>query len=242
MATVAIVQARMRSTRLPGKVMLDLAGEPMLVRCMRRIQRCRLVDSVVVATTRDPADESIVELSHEHGWNCFRGSESDVLDRYYSAACVYSASVIVRITSDSPLIDPALGDRVISEFMDRQPGLDYACNFLPKRSFPRGLDIEVFKFAILEAAWKEAGDPASREHVTPYIYRNQDRFRVHGVLNDLDQSSMRWTVDTVEDLAFVNRIYGHFGHDRFSSDDVLDLLKIHPDWLGLNSSIVQKKF
>ena len=240
MTVIGIVQARMGSTRLPGKVMLDLAGDPMLVRCMRRIQRCKTITKVVVATTIHSADDRIVQLSNEYGWDCYRGSEDDVLDRYYKAAMAHSADVVVRITSDCPMIDTAIVDRVVKEFMERRQELDYACNFLPKRTFPRGLDTEVMHFETLERVWRADNDPASREHVTPYIYRNPSRFRIHGIMGESDQSSLRWTVDTAEDLVFVRLIYEHFGHDHFSSQEVLDVLADHTEWSDLNCSVRQK--
>ena len=240
MRVVAIIQARMSSTRLPDKVLLDLAGEPMLARCLNRTSHAQTLDEVVVATTVQPADEAIVHLCAERGWPCFRGSEEDVLDRYYRAAVTHQADVVVRITSDCPLIEPEIVDRVVQEFLDLQPGVDYACNVLPRRTFPRGLDTEVMRFDVLEQACREDDNPAWREHVTPYIQRNPDLFRIHGVMNEVDYSHMRWTVDTPEDLAFVRRIYEHFGHDRFSWREVLAVLEEHPEWLKINQHIQQK--
>lgn len=240
MRVVAIIQARMGSTRLPGKVLLDLAGEPMLVRDMNRLFRAKTLNDVVVATTVEPADDAIVDLCQERDWPYFRGSEEDVLDRYYRAAQEYQADAVVRVTSDCPLIEPQVVDRVVREFLDRQPEVDYVANTLTPRTFPRGLDIEVMRFDALEQAWHEDNNPAWREHVTPYIRRHPDRFQSYGVLNDEDLSHMRWTVDTPEDLAFVRRIYEHFGHDRFSWQGVLALLETHPEWLDINRDVQQK--
>src|SRR5262249_12160461 len=172
MRTVAIVQARMGSSRLPGKVLQDLGGEPMLARVLSRLGRSRTLDEVVVATTTEPADDILERFCQERGRPCFRGSEHDVLDRYYKAATAERAAVVVRITSDCPLIEPAIVDRVVAEFQERQPGIDYASNVLPRRTYPRGLDTEVMSFAALDRAWHEDHVPASREHVTPYIYRH----------------------------------------------------------------------
>lgn len=240
MRIVAIIQAHMGSIRLPGKVLLDLAGMPMLVRDMNRLARAETLDKVVVATTVKPADDAIACLCDKRNWLCFRGSEEDVLDRYYRAAVDHEADVVVRITSDCPLIDPEIVDRVVREFLDLQPELDYASNVFPKRMFPRGLDAEVMRFDALEQAWHEDDNPAWREHVTPYIRRNPGLFRIHGIMSEVDHSHMRWTVDTVEDLAFVCRIYNHFGHDHFSWQDVLAVLKEHPEWLEINRSVQQK--
>lgn len=240
MKVVAIIQARMGSTRLPGKVLLDLAGEPILGRVMNRTQRAQTLVEVVVATTVQPVDDAIVRLCAERGWPCFRGSEEDVLDRYYQTAMAHQADVVVRITSDCPLIEPEVIDRVVREFLDLQPEVDYSCNVLPRRTFPRGLDTEVMRFDVLERAWREDHNPAWREHVTPYIYHNPDLFRIHGVTNEVDYSHLRWTVDTPEDLDFVRRIYDHFGHDHFTWQEVLEVLEEHPEWLEINRTVQQK--
>lgn len=240
MKVVAIIQARMGSGRLPGKVLLELAGEPMLSRVVSRVRRAEKVEDVVVATTTLDPDGIIEQLCAQHRWPCFRGSEDDVLDRYYRAALAYSADAVVRITSDCPLIDPAIVDQVVQAFVDRQPGLDYAANTLPPRTFPRGLDIEVVRFEALECAWREDRNPAWREHVTPYLYQTPDQFRVHAVTNPVDYSAMRWTVDTPQDLAFVRRLYEHFHHDRFSWREALAVLVAHPEWLDINRHIAQK--
>ncbi|MDT7947017.1 MAG: glycosyltransferase family protein [Thermoflexus sp.] len=241
MKTVAIVQARMGSTRLPGKVLQDLAGEPMLARVVNRTCRAKTLQEVVIATTTNTVDDVIVKLCEARGWSWFRGSEEDVLDRYYRAAKKYQADFIVRITSDCPLIDPEVIDQVVQEFLERQPEVDYASNTWPRRTFPRGLDTEVMRMDVLERAWREDRNPAWREHVTPYIYRNPDRFRIHNVVSPVDYSAMRWTVDTQEDLAFVRQIYDYFGHDRFSWREVLKVLEEHPEWLEINRGVRQKR-
>jgi len=240
MNVVAIVQARMSSTRLPGKVLLDLAGEPMLVRVVRRVRRASRVDQVVVAATTDPADDPIAACCASHEWACFRGSHDDLLDRYYQAAREHRADVVVRVTSDCPLIDPGLIDRVVGEFFAGQPAVDYACNSMPVKTYPRGLDTEAIRIDALERAWREDANPAWREHATPYIYRHPERFTLHAVVNDCDHSPLRWTVDTPEDWQFVERIYRHFGHDRFSWRNVLELLDRHPEWLEINGHVEQK--
>ena len=240
MRVVAIIQARTRSGRLPGKVLLELAGEPMLSRVVSRVRRAERVEEVVVATTTLGADEEIARICAQHGWPCFRGSEDDVLDRYYQAAIVHQAEAVVRITADCPLIEPTIIDQVVKAFLKGQPGLDYAANVLPPRTFPRGLDTEVMRFEALERAWREDRNPIWREHVTPYIQRNHDLFRTFSVVNGKDLSQMRWTVDTLEDLTFVRRIYDHFGQDRFFWRDVLMALEQRPDWLDINRHVEQK--
>jgi len=230
----------MGSTRLPGKVMADLAGQPMLVRHVNRVRRARSLQEVLVATTERSEDYPIVQLCHQHGWKVCRGSENDLLDRYYRAAILFGAEAVVRVTSDCPLIDPEVIDAVVDGFLEGQPEVQYASNTLSARSFPRGLDVEVIRFDALERAWREDSDPRSREHVTPYIYRNPEKFSLRSIASESDYSQFRWTVDTPEDLEFVRRIYGHFGHDRFTWQEVLSLLEEHPEWVEINRNVRQK--
>jgi spore coat polysaccharide biosynthesis protein SpsF len=240
MRTVAIIQARMGSSRLPGKVLLDLAGEPMLARVVQRVRRAQTLHGLVIATTTEPADDVLAALCAARGWPCSRGSRDDVLDRYYRAAQEHGAGVVVRITADCPLIDPGVIDRVVGEFLRRWSHVQYAANDEPRRSYPRGLDTEVFDFASLARAWREDRNPAWREHVTPYLYRRPDLFAAHNVVHEVDYSWHRWTVDTPEDLEFVRRIYDHFGHDRFSWLEVIALLGRHPEWQEINRDVPQK--
>jgi len=237
---MAIVQARMGSTRLPGKVLKPILGKPMLWHVVKRLYRARRVDEVVVATTTRAADYAIVSLCETEGWLSFRGSAEDVLDRYYQSALRYKAEVIVRITADCPLIDPKTIDQVIKEFVEARPAVDYASNTLPPRTFPRGLDVEVMSMAALTRAWLEDTNPAWREHVTPYIYRNPKRFRLLGVYNSADFSGLRWTVDTFEDLTLVCKIFEHFGDNAFSWDAVCRLLAARPEWREINARVEQK--
>lgn len=240
MNIVAIVQARMGSTRLPGKVMLDLAGQPMLAHVVQRLKRAKTTGEVVIATTTSESDNDIIQLCRKNGWEFFRGSENDVLDRYYQAVVQYKADIIVRITSDCPFIEPLIVDEVVTEFISHLPDVDYVANVYGKRTYPRGLDTEVISFQALKYAWTRAKDLADREHVTSYIYRNPDKFKLYGVQHPVDYSAMRWTVDTPEDFEFVRRVYDHFQGDDFSWLDVLDLLKKNPEWLRINENIQQK--
>jgi spore coat polysaccharide biosynthesis protein SpsF len=240
MRIVAIIQARMGSSRLPGKVLLDLAGEPMLARVVNRVRRAQFLDEVVIATTTEPADDPLATLCAARGWPCCRGSRDDVLDRYYRAAQEFGADIVVRITSDCPMIEPEVIDRVVRELLDRHPPPDYASNVLPRRTYPRGLDVEVFRFETLKLMWQEDDNPAWREHVTQFLHHHPERFVIHDVLDDRDLSAMRWTVDTPEDLEFVRLIYGAFGHDHFSRHEVLALLEGQPQWLELNRGVQQK--
>jgi spore coat polysaccharide biosynthesis protein SpsF len=237
---IAIVQARMGSTRLPGKVLMNLAGKPMLARSFERIRKAKNIDEIVISTTTNSQDDQIISLCYEFGWNFFRGSENDVLDRYYQTAREYHAKTIVRLTSDCPLIEPIVIDRIIDKFLALEPDIDYVSNVFPLRTFPRGLDTEVIGMSALERCWKKETNPAYREHVTPYIHHNPEKFRIREVNNERDLSVMRWTVDTPEDFDFVNRIYQHFNENWFSWIDILDLLQKHPELLEINNRIVQK--
>lgn len=239
MRTVAIVQARMGSTRLPGKVLRTLVDRPMLAWVCERLMRARLLDSIVVASSTLPADDPIEGLCHERGWSIFRGSESDVLGRYVGAVAAVRAESVVRVTSDCPLIDPHVVDLVIASYQASSPPCDYASNTL-ERSYPRGLDVEVFSRVALERADAEDSNPGSREHVTPWIYRHPESFRLRNVENAVDLSRHRWTVDTVEDFEFVSRILGVFGGSEFSWGNVLELLDRNPDWCAVNASIHQR--
>lgn len=237
---VAIIQARMGSSRFPGKTMIDLAGEPLLARVIRRVRRAGTLAETIIATTTEPTDDVIATFCHEHGTACFRGSENDVLDRYYRAACQHHAHAVVRITADCPLIDPGLIDSVVELFI-RSEELDYASNVFPHRRYPRGLDTEIVRFDVLEKLWRETSDPTSREHVTAFIHRHPDQFRTGCVSCPHDYSHMRWTVDTEDDFELIRRIYEHFRHDAFSWKDVLALLQDRPDWLDINRHVKQKE-
>jgi spore coat polysaccharide biosynthesis protein SpsF len=237
---VAIIQARMGSTRLPGKVLMNILGQPMLERVVERTRRAKLLRNVVVATSVNAADNAILQLCESRGWLCFCGSEDDVLDRYFQAASRYRSDAVVRISSDCPLIDPQLVDHVVQIYLDAKQQLDYVSNSYPARTFPLGLDVEVLGISALRKAWKQDKNPRWREHVTPYVYRHPEEFKLRGVANGVDLSEMRWTVDTGEDLEFVRRVYEHFGHDRFSWRDVLSVLQDHQEWLIINRHVQQK--
>jgi spore coat polysaccharide biosynthesis protein SpsF len=234
---VAVIQARMGSTRLPGKVLADILGKPMLGWVVERVRASRTVDQVVVATSVKAEDDQIAELCHQQEVECFRGSEDDVLDRYYHAAREYRAQIIVRITSDCPLIDSGVIDKTVLSFLKEE--VDYASNSIG-RTYPRGLDTEVFTFEALERAHAEARQPYQRSHVTPYFYENPALFRILSVTAEADHSAYRWTVDTKEDLAFVRAVYGRLGAENCSFEEVLRLMKELPRLAELNQGIVQK--
>ena len=239
---VAIVQARMGSRRLPGKVLADISGRPMLERVISRVKRARQPDEVVIATSRVPEDDPIEALCARLGLPCSRGSAEDVLDRFHQAAMERQAEVIVRITGDCPLIDPELVDETITAFRQAAPAVDFACNRLPwDRTYPIGTDTEVCSRAALDAAWREADQAYQREHVMPYLYENPDRFRVlHVQSSDPELGKMRWTVDEAEDLTFVREVYSRFDRDDFSWRDVVDLLRQEPELASLNVAVPHK--
>lgn len=229
----------MDSTRLPGKVLENIAGKSMLARVVCRARRAKNVDEVVVATTVRPSDDVIVAECARLRVAVFRGEEEDVLDRYYQAARRFSAETIVRLTADCPLIDPEVVETVVAAFQDQRP--DYASNVL-ERTFPAGLDTEVFAMASLEEAWKEAARPTERVHVTPYFYQNPDLFRLCSVTCDGDFSHHRWTVDTPADLAMVREVFAQL--DTAATEnwrDVIDLLEREPQIVAINRHIRQKQ-
>ena len=230
---VTIVQARMSSTRLPGKVMLPIMDRPMLQHQLERLQRSRASDLLMVAASDDPRDETIAGLCRSSGIRCFRGQLNDVLDRYYCAAKSVSATDIVRITADCPLLDPGIVDDVIAHY--RAVRCDYASNTLVP-TFPDGLDVEVLSIRALEAAWREAMAPSEREHVTSYVWQRPDRFRLVNWSHPEDLSHHRWTVDEPEDMDFVKSVYEalYDGKPDFDMYDVLKLLWARPELELLN--------
>lgn len=230
-----IIQARMGSRRLPGKTMADVAGAPMLSHVVRRAAAIPGVEQVVIATTAQPADRAIVEFASRTGVPCVVGSEDDVLDRFYQTARQIGATVIVRVTPDCPLLDPAVSGLVLARYL-RDRTLDYVSNTQPP-TFPDGLDTEVLSFPALEVAWRKAVLPSEREHVTPYLWRRPELFRTACVRHHRDLSALRWTVDEARDLEFVRLVYGHLGTDDFGMEDVLDLLRRHPELAETNVGI-----
>ncbi|HUO24185.1 MAG TPA: glycosyltransferase family protein [Candidatus Aquilonibacter sp.] len=237
MRIVAIIQARMGSTRLPGKVLADINGQPMLQRVVERTRAARILDEVAVATTEEPADDAVAAFCRRHQYPIFRGSEIDVLDRYYQASREFAADGIVRITSDCPLIDPDVTNKTVRAFLEQKP--DYASNSLD-RTYPRGLDTEVIARPALEKAWRAAKAGYQRVHVTPYIYENPGQFRILSVTGDEDYSVYRWTVDTAEDLESVRAVYAHVKGDLFPWTEVVSLLQQKPELSEINRSVTQK--
>ena len=233
---VAIIQARMGSRRLPGKSLAEIENRPMLWHVIDRVKRAKLIDRVVVATSVSRSDDAIETLCREIGVRCYRGSENDVLDRFCSAARAEKAAQVVRITADCPLIDPEIIDRVVGRF--QRGDVDYASNAMV-RSYPDGLDTEIFSFSALERAWHEATRTSEREHVTPYL--RSGKFRTANVENDSThvRRHYRWTVDEVADLEFIRAVYKALSDkEGFGMQDVLQLIDQNPELEKINSEIV----
>jgi spore coat polysaccharide biosynthesis protein SpsF len=270
--TIAIIQARMASSRLPDKVLLDIAGRPMLEWVVERTQRAKLVDEVIVATTTDQSDDPVAFFCSDNGYAFTRGSVHNVLDRYYQAARPHNPDSIVRITADCPLLDPTLVDETIRVLLGTQLPIsnhqslifDFAANRLPLpwgRTYPIGLDVEVFSWDALQRAWHEAEMDHQREHVTPYFYEdipaeelrftenssspataNSPReFRIALLHYKRDLGHLRWTVDTAEDLSFVRQVISRLDHaDPFTWLDVLALLHREPELMRINIAVQHK--
>ena len=230
----------MRSTRLPGKVLLPVLGKPLLIHQIERLRRCQLSGDLIIATTDAPEDDVIVDAVRAVDARVFRGSETDVLSRYRRAAERFRADSAVRITSDCPMIDPNVIDRAIAIF--NQGGSDYVSNTL-NRTFPRGLDVEVFTFSTLQAADQEAKEDADREHVTRFITRRPERFRLSNFETAPDASAHRWTVDTPEDFELVSRMMNELiaRSPGYSLADALRLINERPEWSALNAQVEQKQ-
>jgi spore coat polysaccharide biosynthesis protein SpsF len=240
MKTVAIIQARTGSTRLPGKVLQDLDGRTVLERVIDRVAQFTMIDELIVATSDHPSDDPIVDESARARIDTFRGSEADVLDRFVGAAEYTNADVCVRLTADCPLLDPGVSDSIISLFLEADGAVDYASNKIPQ-SFPRGLDTEVFSRDALTQTARRARQQYERVHVTAYMYRHPEIFNLLSVTSDVDRADWRWTIDTAEDLEFVRQIYRRLGGiEKFSWSDVLNILEDEPELMWINSHVRQK--
>lgn len=239
MTTAAIIQARMGSTRLPGKVLMPLGGRPALDHVIERVSAAKTVDRVVIATTTSASDDPIADYCSQKNIACARGSEDDVLSRYIDAMRLYPSDIVVRITADCPLTDPALIDEVVSA-LKADSTLDYHSNTLPPRRIPHGLDVEAFRSLILERAGREATRSDEREHVTPYIYRHPELFRITQAILPTDLSGYRLTLDTQADWRLLNLMLNELSRGQFSWQASLALLEAHPDWVLLNATIIQK--
>lgn len=241
MVVVCIVQARIGSTRLPGKILKKICGKTILEHDIDRLKRINNIDKIVIATTTLEKDNVVVEEAKRLGITYFRGSEEDVLSRYYYASKENNADVVVRVTSDCPLLDSKVAEQTISYLLDNIDKYDYVNNTL-EATFPRGLDTEALTVNSLERAYNEAKVPREREHVTPYIYTNRNKFRLGCFKNKVDYSSYRWTLDTQEDFEFISIIYDRLYkvNPNFNMEDIIKLLEIEPELAKINENIVQK--
>jgi spore coat polysaccharide biosynthesis protein SpsF len=254
---IAIIQGRMSSSRLPGKILAEIAGQPMLQRVFTRTSRAASVTETVFATTTDPSDDPVAEYCDFSAMPFTRGSLYDVLDRYYQTARQAKADFVVRVTADCPVIDPGLIDDVVNTLLEDE--YDFVCNRLPPpwpRTYPIGLDIEACSFKTLKEAWQVAKEPQHREHAMPYFYEGvaltrQSRtletgvsprgYRIAVLHHTTDFGDYRWTVDTAEDLEFMRQIYSRFdGRDDFSWKDVLDLVHNEPHLMRINAAVKHK--
>jgi spore coat polysaccharide biosynthesis protein SpsF len=242
MKVVAIVQARVGSTRLPSKVLKDILGKPMLWHMLNRLGASNRIDNAVLAIPNSGQNDKLEQFANKFGFHSYRGSEDDVLSRYYEAAVKFSADVVVRLSSDCPLIDPRVTDKVIETHLNSDA--DYTSNTI-RRTSPRGLDTEVFNFQVLKVACREASQTYEREHVTPYIYQHPDLFKLQSVeaTGKLRRPDLRLTVDTEEDLKLIREIYQRLYRENqiFYTEDVIDLLDKQPELLAINAHVKQRE-
>ncbi|WP_406945518.1 cytidylyltransferase domain-containing protein [Halobacillus sp. SY10] len=241
MKVIAIVQARMGSTRLPGKVLKKVNGKSLLEYQVERMKRSKKIDHLVISTTKKALDEPIIDLCKYLNVDTFRGSEKDVLGRFYGTCEHYKADAVVRLTADCPFIDPGVIDKVITYFQDHYPNYLYVSN-TKTRSYPRGLDTEVFTYEVLKDAYMNANSPHDLEHVTPFIVKRVGDQGIAQVTHDTDESHHRWTVDTLEDFQFVSTVLEHLypTNPAFTFQDLLDVLRKNPQWTEINRQVKQK--
>ena len=233
----AIIQARMGSTRFPGKVLKEILGKSILWHLISRIEKAKLITEIVIATTKNDIDQPFLKFAEENGIKSYAGSEEDVLDRYYQAAKKFSADPIVRITADCPLMDPEVIDSVVQFYLDNK--YDYVANTLEPTTFPDGMDVEVFSFKNLEKIWKEAILPSQREHVTFYFWQNPGKFSVGRYDLPEDMSKYRLTLDYPEDLTLIRIIFRELypQNNQFDLDDIIQFLRDNPKLLKINSHL-----
>jgi len=238
---IAVIQARTGSSRLPGKVLSEISEKPMLWHVVDRLKHANTLDSIIIATTDKQKDDCLADFCGRHGILVSRGSEEDVLDRYYKAAKEYRAEVVVRITGDCPLVDPEIVDNVVSSYLKNSNNLAGASNTI-ERTYPRGLDAEAVSFLALQETWKNAREPYQREHVTTYIYEHPKVYKMLSVKHDENLSYLRWTVDEEADLRFVREIYERLykKNSIFLTNNVLEVLKKEPSLAKINKNVKQK--
>ena len=235
-----IIQARMGSTRLPGKAMLDVENDKtVLYFVIKQLQSCKLIDKIIVATTTLEDDNKIADFSKDLGIDCFRGSSNNVLDRYYQCAKEYSILTIIRIPSDKPLIDPEIVDNVVSVF--RNNSYDYVTNFLSNPTFPSGTEVEIFSMNALKKAWKKAKLPSEREHVTKYFSNHEEKFKMTHIENSENLSHLRWAVDRIEDLTLVRKIVSKIKKRPILMKDIIELFAKEPELVEINKNVKRQE-
>jgi spore coat polysaccharide biosynthesis protein SpsF len=237
----AVIQARMGSSRLPGKIMKEINGKTLLEYQIERVKRSEYIDEILIATTNEPIDGEIEVFCKKHKLSYYRGSENDVLTRYYEATLQYPTDIVVRLTSDCPLIDPNVIDSVIKQYLDNKNSVDYVSNTL-ERTFPRGMDVEVFSDKVLTEINQLAKQLHEREHVTPYIYLS-GKYNIQQVITQEDNSELRWTVDTQEDFTLISEIITRIYPSKptFTLKDLISLIKKQPELREINNHIEQKE-
>lgn len=246
MRKVIIIQARMGSERLPGKVLISIKGKSVLAHIVERLRHCNRIQDIVVATSVERKDDVIEDECNNINVKCFRGSEEDVLSRYYNAALKNKADLIIRITGDCPVIDYSIIDKMIEKFckLDEMKKIDYMSNFdIMKNTFPRGMDVEIIKMETLKIAYEYAEKLSEREHVTPYIYNNPNKFKLMGYTNEgEDLSCYRLTLDTKEDFKLIEVIYENLYEkdNNFGMNDIINFIKSNPKVLDINKNVIQK--
>jgi len=240
---VCIIQTRIGSTRLPGKVLMKVQDKTVVEHVVNRIRKIKNIDDIVLATTTLERDDLVVNEANRLGVKYYRGSEADVLSRYYYSAKAFNADVVVRVTSDCPLIDSGISKNIVDFYLSNIREYDYVSNTI-ERTYPRGLDTEVFSFQALERAFNEAYSERDREHVTPYIWDNPQIFKLYHYKNEEDYSMLRWTLDTKEDLQLINEIYNFMYREKkyeFDMRDIINLYDSHKELKDINKNIEQKK-
>ncbi|MBM4171224.1 MAG: acylneuraminate cytidylyltransferase [Ignavibacteria bacterium] len=237
---IAIVQARYGSTRLPGKIFKEIVNKPMLWHVINRLSDSKLIDKIVIATTTNEEDDLTENFCIENDIEYYRGSSENVLERYFESAKKFNADIIIRITSDCPLIDPDIIDEMLNIFSN-EGKVDYLSN-VQERTFPRGLDTEIFSFQALEKAFLNSSKKFEQEHVTPFIYSHPELFTIKNHKCMQDYSFHRWTVDTEEDFQLIAKIYNHLYNPEknFLLDDILKLFDKYPELIKINEGIKQK--
>jgi|SRR3989338_2880245 len=242
MNVCVVIQARMRATRLPGKMLMDVVGQPMIWHVVERLRRSRETDKIILAVPDTEDDKALEVFARENSVPCIKGDEENVLARYHKAIQAHKCEIVVRIAADRPFIDPAMIDDVIGTHLEGEA--DYTANNIIK-TFPLGLDVEAFNRQVLERAYQAAHESYEREHVSPYIYEHPDMFILKNIeaKGKMRRPELRFTVDTAEDLAFTRAVYGELYHknNAFTAEDVVDLLNRRPDLVEINSKIRQKK-